>query len=150
MDLNPIITGILRLYNNQIKQKRLTVQMVSQNDMTIVLSEPNTLKIILRNIISNAIKFTHEGGSIQIAIYSKDDKSYVRITDNGIGMTDSQIQSLLKSKLSSHVGTNQELGLGIGLKHCISYLKALNAELEISSTLKQGSSFTVKLLRAKP
>ncbi len=150
VDLNPILNSILRLYNNQIKQKCLVVTVVSQADMNIVYSEPNTLKIILRNIISNAIKFTHNNGSINIAIYPKGDRLYLRFTDNGIGMTESQIQSLLKSKLSSREGTNKELGMGIGLRHCISYLKVLQAELEISSAVNQGTCFTIKLLRDKP
>lgn len=144
MDLNPILESIVKMYNNQIKQKQISFRIAFQSHMTVIHSEPNTIKTIFRNIISNAIKFTGMGGAVHIAVMEKDDKILVKITDSGVGMSAEDIQKLYTNKLDSKTGTNEELGLGIGLSLCISYLKLLGAELEVNSILGEGSTFTIK------
>ncbi len=106
--------------------------------------------VILRNLISNAIKFTKKGGTVEITTQSvlHHQKEYIKtsITDNGVGMNDEQIDKMLNATNTiSTKGTENENGSGLGLILCKEFIEKLNGFLEIKSEINQGTSISFLL-----
>ncbi len=115
---------------------------------TMVLADRNMLDLIIRNIISNSIKFTDEGGTIEIAASDESESMLkVSISDNGIGMTPEQASNLFSSDaLYSTRGTANEAGTGFGLKLCSEFVERMGGKIWVESEKDKGSvfNFTVK------
>ena len=110
-------------------------------DKSLVFDK-NALTIIVRNILHNAIKFSHKDSSIVIEY----DEFGLKIKDSGIGMNSETKQSILKSKhISSRNGTNGERGNGIGLSTCMKLVEKNNARLKIESEEGVGTTFILKV-----
>jgi two-component system sensor histidine kinase/response regulator len=106
----------------------------------------NTLKAILRNLVSNAIKYTPEGGVIQVDYNELKGYSQIKVTDNGVGIPVESISRLFDEKHNiSTYGTNKESGSGLGLILCQSFINSNNGRLLVESVEGKGSSFTIEL-----
>jgi signal transduction histidine kinase len=104
----------------------------------------NMMKIILRNLISNAIKFSHRGSKVEIESYRKDQNVLVLIKDQGQGMSVQTLDQIKNDiKLISAQGTEKEIGSGFGLGICRSLTEKQSGHLTLNSTLGKGT--TVKL-----
>ncbi len=119
---------------------------VDQN--TTILADHNMIDLVLRNLLSNSIKFTGKGGVIEISVKNGPDGFVtVSIADNGIGMTQAQADNLFDSKsLYSTRGTANERGTGLGLKLCQEFVERMGGRIWVESEKDQGSvfNFTVK------
>ncbi|MCR9154933.1 MAG: ATP-binding protein [Bacteroidetes bacterium] len=105
------------------------------------------LKIVLRNLINNAIKFTPEKGNIKVILKSKGEEAWFAVEDNGLGLTEKQLQKLKSAgELESTFGTSNEKGSGLGLMLVRDYLKQHASSLEIKSQLGFGSTFSFGLV----
>jgi len=140
------------LINNILENINLTlftkgIQFNNNIDETIFIkSDENYLRIVLRNIISNAVKFTHNNGVISINYSLIDNKHQIAITDNGIGMTKEQSSNLFKTKSpTSNIGTNNERGTGIGLLISLELIRSLGGRINIESEINKGSTFVIIL-----
>jgi two-component system, sensor histidine kinase and response regulator len=103
---------------------------------------------VVRNLISNAIKYTDERGSIYIQASHRGDKNYFMVKDTGIGMNAETIAALSgPPNYASGYGTQQEKGLGIGLHLCRELLDLVDGEMIIESVEGRGSTFTILLPR---
>ena len=104
------------------------------------------LSTILRNLISNAIKFTHKGGRIVIGAEPKHDELIVSVSDNGVGIDTKIIAKLFRLGESiSTTGTQRETGSGLGLVLCNEFIEKHGGKIWIESELGKGTSvhFTV-------
>jgi len=110
-----------------------------------ILAEKEMIKIIFRNLITNAIKFTPLDGRIEISFTQDDSYSYVRIMDSGIGMSEEIMQKVNAQKYFTRTGTLQEKGSGFGLILCRDLLQKQGGVLLMESAKGEGSTFTVKL-----
>lgn len=110
-----------------------------------IMAEKEMIKIIFRNLITNAIKFTPMDGRIEISFTQDDTHSYVRIKDSGIGMSEEILQKVNAQKYFTRTGTLQEKGSGFGLILCRDLLQKQGGLLLIESAKGEGSTFTVKL-----
>jgi len=140
---------IIRMYQSHLEQKRIKLDLILAADNLTTYTEPNIMKIVLRNILSNAIKFTPGGGSISISCRDKDRYLELRIRDSGVGMSKEELAKLLKQGLQAKAGTDQELGMGMGIRLSLGYLKLLGVELQVTSEENQGTEFVLKLRKAK-
>lgn len=137
------------IYIEMLRNKKISFNN-SINNSIIVLSDEFMLSTILRNLISNAIKFTPTNGSISIRIEetkAEDEREItIYIEDTGIGISKKQINELFTSEINkSTTGTNNEKGTGIGLSLCKEFLNLLGAKLWIESTPNAGSKFYFNL-----
>ncbi|UII20076.1 tetratricopeptide repeat-containing sensor histidine kinase [Fulvivirga ligni] len=109
-----------------------------------VRTDRNMLDLVIRNLISNAIKFTEASGFVEITAEDKsNDWLYVRVTDNGIGMSEEQVTHLFdKSGLHTTRGTENEEGTGLGLKLCKEFIERMGGELLVESKENEGTTFT--------
>ena len=107
------------------------------------------IKIIMRNLISNAIKFTPENGEINIYSSEKNGDVSVFIQDNGIGIKQEDIDKLFNDKVHfTTYGTNQEKGSGLGLKICKELIEMNEGKISVNSDTGSGSVFNFSLKKA--
>ncbi len=125
--------------------KNITIK--DSNDKKATLyADVNMLKTVLRNIISNAIKFCMPGGLIVVS--SKKTKSNLTITisDNGVGMTPKKLKNLFDlTKIHSTTGTAEEKGTGLGLVLCKEFIEKHNGKIWVESESEKGSKFIITL-----
>ncbi len=140
-----LIQTVLKFFRGSIGQKNILVKLDIQPEMMVCHTEPNILKIVLRNIISNAIKFTPDKGTIFITCREQDDSILMKIVDTGVGMSAMEIKALKKKRVKAKTGTNQEVGLGIGLSLSLAYLKPLGISYDIQSEINQGTAFSLTI-----
>ena len=116
---------------------------------TLCIADMSMMCLILRNMISNAIKFTADKGEINISTSTINDSILFLISDNGIGLTIAQIESFNSENeidtLTNTYGTNNEKGTGIGLMLCKNFAKLMNGKLSVNSELGKGTVFTLTL-----
>lgn len=111
--------------------------------------DKNEVDIVIRNLLSNAIKFTPQNGEVNISARHNKDVIELMIADNGMGMTDEQLNQLFSGKANtSTVGTSGERGTGLGLKLCYDIIRKNNGDIKVSSLKGAGSVFTIVLPRA--
>lgn len=121
------------------------INLVNEVDpMMTVCADNNMVKTIIRNILSNAIKYTHNSGTIAISTISENGFDLLKIQDSGVGMTKEQIDRLFKIENNiSTLGTDNEPGTGLGLLLCKELAEKNNAEIRIESQVGKGSTFTL-------
>ena len=112
-------------------------------DNVFVTADKNILELILRNLISNGIKFTNQGGIIDISAFIRDKFVEVTVKDNGIGMSKEDLINIFrKDKYLSTEGTSNEKGSGLGLLLCKEFVEKQGGTIWVTSEEGQGSSFT--------
>ena len=111
-----------------------------------VFADKESIKMVIRNLISNAIKFTEPEGCVIVRTEANRDSIRTLVIDNGVGMTRSQIEDIMDySKFNTTFGTLQEKGTGLGLNLSIDYLKKNNSELKVVSEPRKGTEFYFNL-----
>jgi signal transduction histidine kinase len=100
------------------------------------------LKMILRNLISNAIKFTNKDGQIDISAAKTDSIITISVLDNGIGITPNNLTKLFElSQVFSTTGTEEEKGTGLGLMLCKEFVEKHGGKIWAESEYGKGSEF---------
>jgi two-component system sensor histidine kinase/response regulator len=104
------------------------------------------VRTIIRNLISNAIKYTNQGGHINIVCSINNKKCKISVIDNGIGISAENISKIFKIDESyTTSGTEREKGTGLGLILCKEFIEKNNGKFYVNSTLEKGSTFTFTL-----
>lgn len=133
------------LYNDLAHKKNIKILKDIEPGIKIT-SDKNILQFIMRNLITNAIKFTPKKGQISLIITQTKRGTTFIVKDSGVGINDIQIEKILDvNNFYSTKGTSNENGTGIGLKTCIELLKILGSELTIHSKVNEGSMFAFTL-----
>jgi signal transduction histidine kinase len=111
-----------------------------------VVADSNMLQTVLRNLMSNAVKFTHQGGAISISAEKTDDSVLLSIQDNGVGIRPENLKRLFRidSPFSTN-GTGNEFGSGLGLILCRDFLQKMGSEIRVKSEVGKGSTFSFTL-----
>lgn len=120
-------------------------QVIIHEDLavTTVPGDYNILSIALRNLLTNAIKFSDQQGNIWINAEKKTDVIVLSVKDEGVGMSNEQIKELQAQQQSSSAGTAGEKGTGLGLYLVQELLQKINAKLEVASEQGKGSTFSI-------
>jgi signal transduction histidine kinase len=141
----PLVEEVSRLFTDSLTQKMIRIENLVSNDAQ-VYSDADHLKLILRNLFSNAIKFTQSGGHITVSAGTKEKDTVIVVTDNGIGMDHQQLQRLfVLSAAFSTQGTSGEKGTGLGLLLCKELAEKNNGFIRVESRLNEGTSFFIHL-----
>lgn len=127
--------------NLQAKNIKLTLNIP---DFFKIKGDMNQLDICLKNLVSNAIKFTNQGGEITVSAYEQGEFNVVQVKDNGVGMDQDQLAKLRDaSKNFSTLGTMSEKGTGLGVMLVNEFMQSQNGQLQIDSIKGQGSTFNL-------
>ncbi len=145
INLQELVSESTTTAQNQAEQKHIKLQ--ADIDQGIkVYADKNMINTVLRNLISNAIKFTPHKGKITINAKEDNQKAIVSITDTGVGMNAEQMDKLfLIDKKISTEGTDNEKGTGLGLILCKEFLEKNSGEIWVKSQLNKGSIFSISL-----
>jgi signal transduction histidine kinase len=145
LDIKPIISQILEELNSTAELKQISLNYI-QHDNIEVYADNHMLKIILRNIITNAIKFTYPEGSIIINAKQKNNFVEISVSDNGIGMDDKTLKELftLQTKETTK-GTANEKGSGLGLALCKELIEKHGGKIWVTSKIDKGTIFYFSL-----
>ncbi|MFA7359606.1 MAG: PAS domain-containing sensor histidine kinase [Candidatus Kapaibacterium sp.] len=143
--LNNFISETINLFTETANSKDIKLEFEVADDIEIT-TDRFMLDTILRNLVSNSLKFTNKGGNISITANKSDNKTEIRIKDSGIGMSQDIIDNLFKiDKQSNRMGTDNEPGTGLGLILCKEFIDKHNGELHVKSEEGKGSEFTIVL-----
>lgn len=139
--LSDVINESISTCCHQAKEKSIEIIENTSCD-EYVYADKNMLDTIIRNLITNAIKYTHKGGNINITNQLNDNSITVSISDNGIGMDNDTMERLFKiNEKTSMPGTEQEHGTGLGLLLCKEFVERNGGSIWVESELNVGSSF---------
>ena len=111
-----------------------------------IKADPNMINTVLRNLVSNAIKYTAHGGSIVIKAKEENGLVHITVKDSGVGMNKEDIPKLFDiSQTYSRQGTDNERGTGLGLILCKEFVNKNNGKIRVESEKGKGSEFIVSL-----
>jgi two-component system, sensor histidine kinase and response regulator len=144
-ELTSIIEEIVELYSDTAEQKSISITIKLPNAIP-VFADKSIVKTILRNLISNAIKFTNPEGEIIIGAEQRKDELIVSVSDNGIGIKEENINKLFRIDYCySTLGTNKEKGTGLGLLLCKEFIEMHGGKIWVESKKDKGSIFNFSL-----
>jgi signal transduction histidine kinase len=111
-------------------------------ESAIAYADANTISLVIRNLITNAIKFTNDGGEINLSVEAKGSEWVISVQDNGVGMSDDAMARLF-NKISpySSRGTANEKGAGLGLILCKEFVEKNGGRIWAESEVNKGSTF---------
>ena len=140
-DLKEFIHDIAPLFEDIALQKGIAIiRELPEN--VIVFADKDMINTVLRNLISNAIKFTKPGGEIIVSVNEEKDKIMVSVKDNGIGIPKAVIGKLFRiDENYSTRGTANEAGTGLGLMLCKELIERHDGEIWVESEVEKGSTF---------
>jgi signal transduction histidine kinase len=115
----------------------------------ILCTDPNILKNILFNLVSNAIKYTKQNGIITLKLYDDDQNLHLVVSDNGIGIPQKDQKHLFDRFFRAENASNLE-GTGLGLFIVKKYSELLHGDISFTSTESTGTTFTLILPKIKP
>jgi two-component system, sensor histidine kinase and response regulator len=140
--LNELIEKLISESKSQANNKK--IKLLTHLKAEIVLqSDKDMLETIMRNLITNAIKFTPEGGFVSVSAIESGDNAIITITDTGIGISSEDTAKLFRidSKLQSRSGTANETGSGLGLILCKEFVDKLDGTISVLSKVNEGTKF---------
>ncbi|WP_373494747.1 tetratricopeptide repeat protein [Aquiflexum sp.] len=148
-NLGKIIRPCLDLLQHQAASKEISINLnLDQEEKALV--DKDLLQIVVRNLVSNAIKFSNKGSKIDIFTTIEDDILKLVVQDFGLGMSEIQLETILNDQVSlleSSVGTEKEKGTGLGLNLCKEFLNLMGGKLIINSIKGEGTTAIVHLQR---
>ena len=135
------VSNVISLLEIQAINKEITITNHVTKDI-FVNADKNMLATILRNLISNAIKFTETKGVVQVSSFMHSDFVEISVKDNGIGINKEDLQNLFSIEVkNSSVGTANEQGSGLGLILCKEFVEKHGGKLWVESSINDGTEF---------
>jgi two-component system sensor histidine kinase/response regulator len=145
LNIEQIIIENVKLLQSQAHTKEVSLNYSIDGEI-LVFADVNMLNTILRNLISNAIKFTPREGSVKINVTKDDHIAIIEVIDTGIGIPMNKLEKLLSGKESfSTLGTENESGTGLGLILTKGFVQLNNGTLNVESNEGQGTTFRFTL-----
>jgi signal transduction histidine kinase len=138
-DLGILIPEIISTYSINAKKKNVNLSWEIR-EYTYAYADKNMVRTVMRNLISNAIKFTEKDGDIRVTANGKDGFVEVSVLDTGVGISGESRDMLFKiGKARSTRGTAKEKGTGLGLIICKEFVEKNNGRIWIESPIPDGS-----------
>ncbi|HEY2786488.1 MAG TPA: ATP-binding protein [Fimbriiglobus sp.] len=149
-----VIEPAVALFRPQADKKNIDLRLAVPPDLPEIFQDAGKLRQILANLVSNAVKFTPEGGRVSVAAAVEADRFILTVQDTGVGIAPEEQELIFdKFRQSEHPLTREQGGTGLGLSIIRELAKLLGGDVSLKSELGRGSTFTVKLashLKADP
>ena len=140
-NLVDLINKIKLLFDDSASQKSITIKH-SMPPIITVFADVDMISSVLRNLISNAIKFTMPGGEITVSATEKQNEIICSVSDSGVGISKNSIEKLFRIDQSvSTAGTQMETGTGLGLILCKEFIEKHKGRIWVESEEGNGSTF---------
>ncbi|GBD88176.1 histidine protein kinase DivJ [bacterium BMS3Abin03] len=139
--LKRAIDKVIRLLTANAHNKRISITTKITNDL-IVYTDRNMLHSLVQNLISNAIKFTNEGGEVKVMTHIKNNIVEIVVADNGVGMDENTVGKLFRIDTQvTSLGTKNEKGTGLGLILCKELVEKCGGKIWVESEPGKGTAF---------
>jgi len=146
INLVEVLKKVVNFYSHSIELKKQKVTTEFYSDDIIIEADEIMLETSLRNILSNAIKYTDSEGKIYIRVYFRDGKNIIEIEDTGVGMNKDTVSNLFSYDEShKEKGTFDESSTGIGLLLIKEFLDKNGATVNIESEIGKGTKFEIRI-----
>jgi signal transduction histidine kinase len=144
-----VVKNNVTLLEEMALQKHIDIKNNINPELSVIFDK-NLISTVVRNLISNAIKFTPENGEIIIEAHKIKSLTTVTISDNGVGIPPEHIDHIFDNNSHySTFGTASEKGSGLGLRLCRDFVKMHGGEIWIEKEVKKGSTFKFTLPHLK-
>ena len=144
LDLSRLIDEVIKLLHLQAEAKKVCIENSVQESIH-VYADKDMINLVLRNLISNAIKFTPEKGRIAVGVNQLSYFAEVYVQDTGMGISAEALQKINESNFYTTKGTASESGTGLGLMLCKEFLAKNGGSMHIESRPGEGSTFSFTL-----
>ena len=144
LDLNDIIPGVVDIFEMIAETKHIKLNLQMAEGPLVVTADNDMLKTIVRNFLSNAIKFSPENFSIDIIMSKDADFAKVSVRDHGVGIAANRLGSIFHKGETTY-GTSGEEGSGLGLQLCQDFAQKIGGDCTVESVEGEGSTFSVTI-----
>ncbi len=141
-DLSDVVPGVVDIFVMIAETKHIELKLDMGNSPIMVRADKDMLKTVIRNFISNAIKFSNEGSSIDIYVTLQDKFAKINVRDHGVGISEDRLHNLFRAGKTTY-GTNNEEGSGLGLQLCQDFAEKNGGSVCVESVQGEGSTFSV-------
>jgi two-component system sensor histidine kinase/response regulator len=141
LDLNDIIPGVVDIFEMIAATKHIKLDLQMPSTPVVVTADNDMMKTVLRNFLSNAIKFSPENSSIEIMTTVDADFAKVSVRDHGVGIAANRIDSIFHKGETTY-GTGGEEGSGLGLQLCQDFARKNGGDCYVESVEGEGSTFS--------
>lgn len=142
LDLNDIIPGVVDIFEMIAQTKRIKLNLQMSDSPLVVTADNDMLKTVVRNFLSNAIKFSPEDSSIEIIMSKEGEFAKVSVRDHGVGIAADRLGSIFHKGETTY-GTGGEEGSGLGLQLCQDFARKIGGDCMVESVVGEGSTFSV-------
>lgn len=145
LNLKTQVTQSLNMVESAAINKGISI-VVSVNKAHHIFADKNMIDSVLRNLISNAIKFSHKGQKVKITATELNHELQISVSDKGVGISPQRLSAIFEiDKRTNTAGTENEQGTGLGLILCKDFITRHNGKIWVKSTPGKGSVFTFSL-----
>jgi two-component system sensor histidine kinase/response regulator len=148
LDLDDIVPGVVDIFRMIAEMKKIELKYIPADEKLIVHADNDMIKTIIRNFLSNAVKFTPEGKSVEVFYKREGDFARISVRDHGVGIDPERVKTIFRTGETTY-GTGGEEGSGLGLQLCQDFARKNGGEAYVESTLGEGSTFSFTLPLAK-
>ena len=146
LSLNTVIDESIDILSSFASEKDIElVKNTSKTEDIDIRADYNLLTTAIRNLISNAIKFSYRNHKVEIRTDSTDDTIKIDVIDTGIGIADDMQVEILKGNASTTLGTDNEKGSGLGLKITKEFIEMTGGQVTLVSQEGKGTTFSIIL-----
>ena len=143
-NLKEVSVNILHLFENTIHEKDILIE----NNIQLtckVYADKDMIQLVVRNLISNAVKFSKRGGSIKLTSRTEGNYTILCVTDTGVGISETDQKKLFEQETFTTRGTDNEQGTGLGLLLCKDFIEKNGGSIWVESEIGKGSKFCVRI-----
>ena len=138
-NLSDLVGECLKTQEAAVSAKSLKVRNAVPTDLT-VYDDANVVRLVLQNLFSNAVKFSYPEGEVSVKAETEDNRVWVEVSDNGMGISEKKLEKIFKFMTSSASGTGGETGTGIGLFVTKQLMDKIGGEITIRSVKGEGTT----------
>ncbi|MBE6259059.1 MAG: response regulator [Prevotella sp.] len=142
LDLNDIIPGVVDIFEVIAQTKHIKLELQHNDEPLIVRADNDMLKTVVRNFMSNAVKFSPENSTIEVLMSKEGDFAKVSVRDHGVGIAADRLGSIFHKGETTY-GTGGEEGSGLGLQLCQDFARKNGGDCMVESVVGEGSTFSV-------
>ncbi|WP_296623759.1 ATP-binding protein [Marivirga sp.] len=144
-DLTEMLNENKKLLANQAENKNISIEVKNTKSIN-AKAHPNSITTVVRNLLSNSIKFTEENGQIKMGVIEENHRYVVKIADNGVGMPKEVANKIFRIDTKhSTQGTAKEKGTGLGLILCKEFVEKNGGEIWVKSEEGKGTIFSFSI-----
>lgn len=141
--IKELVDTVVELYSHVAEEKNITIK-VNVSDDLVVLLDRVKMTLVLSNIVDNAIKYSQEQSEVLIEAIKEDGKIVLNVVDTGIGIDSTEIDKIWEKLYRSSNGSAIK-GYGLGLSYAKAVVNAHNGDINVSSKINSGSTFSIEL-----